>query len=1319
MPSSRPQRRRPAAAAVAAVAAAATSPSSSTTSSASFSALGLLPLFAALLALLPHPAAAVVLCDARPGGAAARAACAAEYGAIEAATRASLRATLAANPAAGPRLVRLAWASAATYDGRLSPAGGTAGGCVKQTPQNADPANVGLAPAVKDVYALLSEHPTVTFADMTQLAAAVAHELMGSAAMSFTPGRSDVHPMQAAARCAPAGRQPSPDSTTGAALLDRLAFYLGGGVRGDGGRYPEEAVSAAVALLGGHTLGGVQGSGVFTQTPFAFNNEYFTQLAAGGSWGPPVPRAAGEGFVHKRGASTLLPMDVSVALDDQMKEHAAHFAGNNTLFLEEYARAWTTVVENGVDFSAGLDGGVDGGGDGTAGPSGCTRSSLPIRSRPGTLYDCTAALPLAGTALHWTTEKREGEAEVVVHVAVTNTWAGWFGVSFPGELDKMLSPLAFVHASDTGLRSFEIVQRNRAGLLSARATGGVSTATHEVVDGRQILSFSWAGPEGGTAVFDPHGAILAVARSAAPGPLGKHDEVQSVRVAFLDARRVGVAEHSVDGDTLLAWRRAHGYLAAVAVFFLLPAAALTRRYGRRVFGVSDTAPSAAQRGVPVGPAFHLHAALALAGVASLAASAAIGYAKLGGRAAEAPGGGDRYGHRAVAAVVLSLLAFSTLLGAASGLARPMRSAAASVAAGWVRWAHTVAGVALVFAGVFQCASGLSLYRKRVAGDGPMLSSVSIGCAFIITATLMLEAAARMVRRRRRLGSRRDKRYDGAVVYTMDEVAQHAAQEDPWVVIDGRVFDVSSWLSRHPGGADVLLLAAGTDATEGFLKAEHSEAALKRLDDGFLGRVQAAEISAISDLVGEVAEYLCVLDTAAAMRAIATTADQHVVPRTLALELQDLVRVLSDFKASCLQAPQERVQAALHRATACGDGELASVMGTPQGPPGFHTPTGASGVMRSGSLSGQLRRSNTSSFSRSLTRSESSAKSVLSSDGSTPVSSTGSWKRKMISSGDAQSKRVVVLVVRPTPPASGNGSYDDGVESTTGGTEIDALADSGNANPPAAGLHEQFLQSVAFYADSARGSIHRVLEDSAVVTWGACTDGHTPIARLATKAVRTGATLVRKGYHSGVHSGSALCCFHTKAFHAMGGVVQECDGLSQVARASHAPCVVSRTVFDAAGTWGSYFIHTAFFDVVSLSGRNHSIQTRVVLSSKDLSGGKEWMYELTERRDMEKTEATVMNVLHALFDKHDVEEARKGTSLLINKEEQAAGIAGTFPLFALWLHKVVHNIQCVPTLEVSLAGTVFASTTEALSEYQDLCLEEKAIEYSFKTLTTQP
>lgn len=45
-----------------------------------------------------------------------------------------------------------------------------------------------------------------------------------------------------------------------------------------------------------------------------------------------------------------------------------------------------------------------------------------------------------------------------------------------------------------------------------------------------------------------------------------------------------------------------------------------------------------------------------------------------------------------------------------------------------------------------------------------------------------------------------------------EVAKHNSRESCWVIIKGKVYDVTDFLDEHPGGASIILRYGGKDAT---------------------------------------------------------------------------------------------------------------------------------------------------------------------------------------------------------------------------------------------------------------------------------------------------------------------------------------------------------------------------------------------------------------------------------------------------------------------------------------------------------------------------
>lgn len=79
------------------------------------------------------------------------------------------------------------------------------------------------------------------------------------------------------------------------------------------------------------------------------------------------------------------------------------------------------------------------------------------------------------------------------------------------------------------------------------------------------------------------------------------------------------------------------------------------------------------------------------------------------------------------------------------------------------------------------------------------------------------------------------------LYTAEEVAKHTTHDDLWVVINGKVYNVSSYIDEHPGGEEVIIDCAGTDATEAFDDIGHSDEAHEILEKLFIGNLKGGKI----------------------------------------------------------------------------------------------------------------------------------------------------------------------------------------------------------------------------------------------------------------------------------------------------------------------------------------------------------------------------------------------------------------------------------------------------------------------------------------------
>eukprot|EP00871_Galdieria_phlegrea_P005879 jgi/Galph1/779/GphlegSOOS_G5572.1 len=71
-------------------------------------------------------------------------------------------------------------------------------------------------------------------------------------------------------------------------------------------------------------------------------------------------------------------------------------------------------------------------------------------------------------------------------------------------------------------------------------------------------------------------------------------------------------------------------------------------------------------------------------------------------------------------------------------------------------------------------------------------------------------------------------------YSMLEVSQHCFRHDAWIVVNGKVYNVTDFLDDHPGGEDVIVKAAGKDATYDFDGVGHSSLAWQLLEIRCIG-----------------------------------------------------------------------------------------------------------------------------------------------------------------------------------------------------------------------------------------------------------------------------------------------------------------------------------------------------------------------------------------------------------------------------------------------------------------------------------------------------
>ncbi|CAK8544951.1 unnamed protein product [Lathyrus sativus] len=80
-------------------------------------------------------------------------------------------------------------------------------------------------------------------------------------------------------------------------------------------------------------------------------------------------------------------------------------------------------------------------------------------------------------------------------------------------------------------------------------------------------------------------------------------------------------------------------------------------------------------------------------------------------------------------------------------------------------------------------------------------------------------------------------------FTFEEVSKHNNKQDCWIMIHGKVYNVTSFLDDHPGGDESLISSTGKDATVDFEDVGHSDSAIDMMQKYCIGMVDTSNIPA--------------------------------------------------------------------------------------------------------------------------------------------------------------------------------------------------------------------------------------------------------------------------------------------------------------------------------------------------------------------------------------------------------------------------------------------------------------------------------------------
>ncbi|CAN8063184.1 unnamed protein product [Agarophyton chilense] len=218
-----------------------------------------------------------------------------------------------------PIMVRLAWHDAGSYSKEDGTGGANA--TIRFSPEADLPANKGLHIARDLLQPIKDAVPSMSHADLYQLASVVAVQFAGGPSIPFRLGRKD----KLAPDCSPDGRLP--DANKRMPHLRDIFYRMG---------FNDKEI---VLLSGAHCLGRCHAErsgfdGPWTAEPLKFDNSYYTQTLSEN----PDPK--------------LLRLASDLALLDEpyTKQLCASYAADQDLFFREYVPVHQKLSELGCKF---------------------------------------------------------------------------------------------------------------------------------------------------------------------------------------------------------------------------------------------------------------------------------------------------------------------------------------------------------------------------------------------------------------------------------------------------------------------------------------------------------------------------------------------------------------------------------------------------------------------------------------------------------------------------------------------------------------------------------------------------------------------------------------------------------------------------------------------------------------------------------------------------------------------------------------------------------------------------------------------------------
>lgn len=234
-------------------------------------------------------------------------------------------------------LCRLSWHTSGTYDKKTN-RGGSYGGTMIYSPENADPENAGLSSARDFLVEFGEKYPWMSRGDLWTLGGVVAVQEAGGPKIPWRPGRKNFGVNEQV----PVNGN-LPDATRDGKYVRNLFGRMGFNDR------------EIVSLLGAHCLGQCHKHSSGFDGPWVpannrFTNDFYVRLL--GNWYPKVIESTGRHQFEDEETKSLmmLPTDMALKEESYFAKYVKLYANDEALWFKDFAKDFQKLLELGIAF---------------------------------------------------------------------------------------------------------------------------------------------------------------------------------------------------------------------------------------------------------------------------------------------------------------------------------------------------------------------------------------------------------------------------------------------------------------------------------------------------------------------------------------------------------------------------------------------------------------------------------------------------------------------------------------------------------------------------------------------------------------------------------------------------------------------------------------------------------------------------------------------------------------------------------------------------------------------------------------------------------